>query len=412
MEYGLVGETLRHSYSERVHALIGDYPYGMLELPPDEFDAFISAGEYKALNITIPYKKRVMPLLDLIDGDAISAGAVNTVVNRGGRLCGYNTDVPAMAEAIVRAGIDIRGKTVLILGTGGTSATAKAVCEKEGAVTVTVSRTPRGGEISYDAAEKTYAEKEIVIINTTPVGMFTDSDRAPIELGSFCRVAGVFDAIYNPVRTVLVSEAEKRGISCAGGMYMLARQAVLAAELFFDRKYPEGLAERITSVITGEKTNVVLTGMPSCGKSTVGKRLSELTGREFLDTDVIFENKYGEKPGEYIRGHGEADFREKEAEIVRDVAKRSGAVIATGGGAVLRAENVAALRRNGRLFFIDRPLCELTSDTLRPLSDSAEKLARMYADRLPVYKSAADDTVAFNGDETAKEIILKMEMSR
>lgn len=407
MEYGLVGETLRHSYSGRVHALIGGYRYGMAELSPESFDSFISAREYKALNITIPYKKRVMPLLDLIDGAAMTAGAVNTVVNRGGRLCGYNTDVPAMEEAISRAGIDIRGRTVLILGTGGTSATAKAVCDGCGAHAVTVSRHPCGDSLSYDDAVKIYAEREIVIINTTPVGMFPESDASPVELRLFCRVAGVFDAIYNPVRTVLISEAKRRGIPCSGGMYMLARQAVLAAELFFDKKYPAELAADIADKITREKTNVVLIGMPSCGKSTVGKKISELTGRELYDTDLIFENKLGIKPGKYIQIHGEADFRKKEAEIVRETARLSGAVIATGGGSVLSEENVAALRRNGRLVFIDRPLSELTTDESRPLSSNSEKLAAMYAERRPIYEAAADDTVLFCGDGTANEIILK-----
>lgn len=405
MKYGLVGEKLGHSFSKEIHGMLGSYEYELFEVPREEFDDFIRKREFFGINITIPYKSRVMPLLDAISPEAQRIGAVNTVINDGGRLIGYNTDFAGMREMLLQAEIPVRENTVLILGTGGTSSTAEAVCISLGAKkTIRVSRSPLGCEISYPQAKDDFCSEPLVIVNTTPCGMFPDDDGIPpIDVGNFYKLRGVADVIYNPLRTKLLTKAKKLGIPAVGGLYMLTAQAVYASELFCGKKYPAETVRKVYREILFRKTDVVLTGMPSCGKTTVGRLLSEKLGKTFIDADEEFTKANGLSPAGFISRFGEEKFRENEAGIIAEIAKKTGCVIATGGGTVLRAENIEALRRNGKIFFIDRPYRDLIPTGDRPLSSTPEQLKRRYAERYPIYKGTADCTV--DGAGTPGEVV-------
>lgn len=390
MQYGCIGEHLPHSFSKIIHTEIGEYAYDLKELSPTDLDAFMRARDFRAINVTIPYKQAVIPYLDTLSPRARAIGAVNTVVNRGGVLCGYNTDHAGMTMLARRAGIDLAGKRILILGTGGTARTAIAVARDGGAVSVLcASRTPSGAAISY--REAILRAKEIdVIVNTTPCGMFPNVDGAAIDLSHFPALCGVIDAVYNPLKTELILQAEARGIPAAGGLYMLVAQAVEAARLFTDRQYPDALTERIFLDILRKKRNLVLIGMPSCGKTTIGRLLAERTKRPLIDTDETIRAERGASAEEIIRASGIRAFREEERRVVRDLAASQGVLIATGGGVPLDEANVRDLKKNGVLIWLDRPLSLLRSTSDRPLSDSADKLRALYEERVPIYRRACD----------------------
>ena len=390
MDYGLIGERLPHSFSKEIHEQIEDYEYSLKELKPDELDSFILSRNYKALNVTIPYKQAVIPLLDEISPEAQAIGAVNTIVNRDGVLCGYNTDFGGMRALIERVGIDLRYKKALILGTGGTSRTAEAVCERLGAKDILrVSRSDREDSITYEQAYADHADAD-VIINTTPCGMYPDVFGCPIDLSGFRNLSGVIDAVYNPLCTSLVLAARERGIPAEGGLYMLTAQAVLASELFTGHAHDTvSLTNEIFDRLYFEKRNIALTGMPGSGKSTVGRIIAAQLGRDFIDTDALIVERYGVIK-EIFREHGEAYFRDLESEVIRGLAPLNGKVISTGGGAVLRQENVDALRRNGALFFIDRSPEYLIPTDDRPLADKREKIERLYQRRIDIYMNTAD----------------------
>lgn len=408
MQYGLIGEKLGHSFSVDIHARLGDYDYRLCSLAPHELDGFMRARDFEGINVTIPYKQAVIPYLDEVDGSAAAIGAVNTIVNRGGRLIGYNTDFYGMSRLIERIGIDIKGKTVAILGTGGTSKTAFAVAGHMGAARVVkVSRTPSAAEeISYD---RLYAEAADVhvIINTTPVGMYPKNEGCPLELDRFTALRGVVDAVYNPLHTNLVLAARERGIPAQGGLYMLVAQGTKAAAYFFDDDSMTERTDAVYSELYGLKRNVVLIGMPGSGKSTVGGRLAELTGREMADSDEGVVSLVGTSIPEYFEGHGERAFRDRESEVIASLSQQSGMIIATGGGAVLRECNLRALRRNGLIVFIDRSVENILPTADRPLSRDREALQRRYEERYPIYLAAADIRVDGNGsvDEVADTII-------
>ena len=402
MKYGLIGEKLGHSFSKEIHEALTDYVYELVELDRDEVESFIQAREFAAINVTIPYKEAVIPYLDEIDEVAKEIGAVNCVVNRGGGLFGYNTDFFGMTRLIERLGVGLSGKTVAILGTGGTSKTARAVARSMGAgKIIVVSRTPKVGEIDYDTLYS-LGESVEFIINTTPVGMYPKVDYAPIEVEKFPRLEGLVDAIYNPARTRLVSEAVAHGIPAMGGLYMLVAQAVAAIEIFKDTRLDASECERVYGKIASEKENIVLIGMPSSGKTTVGKYLAEALGRELVDTDEIAVRLAGMPIPEIFEKYGEAKFREIEAEAVAEAAKMSGVIIATGGGAVLRPLNVERLKRNGRLFFLDRSLELLIPTEDRPLSSTRRAVEERYRERYPIYNTVADEIV--DGDGAALEV--------
>lgn len=402
MIYGLIGEKLGHSYSPEIHAKIADYNYELRELPPDALERFLKERDFCGINVTIPYKQTVIPYLDSISDEARSIGAVNTIVNRDGKLYGYNTDFMGMSELLSFAGIDPRGKKALILGTGGTSKTARAVLESMGArEIINVSR--RGGDaiLTYDEAYVNASDTEI-IINTTPVGMFPDSNSVPIDIRRFSELRGVADAVYNPLRTNLILDAQSVYIPAQGGLYMLVAQAVYASALFRCVEPERKLIPKIYRSILHEKRNIVLIGMPSCGKSTVGAIISERTGKRMLDTDALICEENGSTPSDIITSQGEKAFRDIESGVIEKTSSMTGCVIATGGGAVLREKNVRALMRNGVIIFINRSLEKLITTDDRPLSANREKLAALYEARYDIYKRSAERII--NGNGTPEEV--------
>lgn len=391
-QYGCIGKKLTHSFSKEIHARLADYEYHLIELSEEEIPPFFAAKNFAAINVTIPYKQTVIPYLDEVSDIATRIGAVNTIVNREGKLYGYNTDYYGMKALIDRVGLDLRGKKVLVLGTGGTSKTARVVATDLGASPVlTVSRRKAEDYITYDEAAALHADAEI-IINTTPAGMYPDCESVPMDIGGFSRLEGVIDAVYNPLRTNLVLDAMERGIKAEGGLYMLVMQAVVAVERFLDTKIPKETADRVFASVLASKENIVLTGMPGSGKSTVG-RLLDLEGFELVDTDTEIEKRCGCTIKELIAEQGETAFRDLETQVVRDVSSVSGRIISTGGGAILRRENLRCLQRNGRLYFIDADLSRLRATGDRPLSNTQDKLTKLYHDRIGIYRATADVTV-------------------
>ena len=391
-QYGCIGKKLTHSFSKEIHARLADYEYHLMELAEEEIPPFFAAKNFAAINVTIPYKQTVIPYLDEVSDIATRIGAVNTIVNRAGKLYGYNTDYYGMKALIDRVGLDLRGKKVLVLGTGGTSKTARVVATDLGAsLVLTVSRRKTEEFITYDEATALHTDAEI-IINTTPAGMYPDCESVPMDIGGFSRLEGVIDAVYNPLRTNLVLDAMERGIKAEGGLYMLVMQAVVAVERFLDTRIPKETADRVFASVLASKENIVLTGMPGSGKSTVG-RLLDLEGFELFDTDTEIEKRCGCTIKELIAEQGETAFRDLETQVVRDVSSVSGRIISTGGGAILRAENLRCLRRNGRLYFIDADLSRLRATGDRPLSNTQDKLTKLYHDRIGIYRATADVTV-------------------
>lgn len=391
-KYGCIGKKLTHSFSKEIHARLADYPYELMELAEEEIAPFFAKKDFAAINVTIPYKQTVLPYLDSISPVAERIGAVNTIVNRAGTLYGYNTDYFGMKALIARVGIDLAGKKVLVLGTGGTSRTARVVAADLGAAEIlTVSRRKTEDYITYEEAVTVHTDAQ-VIINTTPAGMYPNCDEKPIDIRFFPNLEGVIDAVYNPLRTNLVLDAQQRGIKAEGGLYMLVMQAVVAVERFLDVSIAKETADRVFASIYASKENIVLTGMPGSGKSTVG-RLLDADGFTFVDTDAEVEKKCGCSIRELIADKGEACFRDLETAVIREVCAVSGRIIATGGGSVLREENVRCLRQNGKLFFLNADPSRLQATESRPLSDTEEKLKRLYAERMPIYQKTADAIV-------------------
>ena len=391
-QYGCIGKKLTHSFSKEIHARLADYEYDLIELAEEEIPPFFTAKNFAAINVTIPYKQTVIPYLDEVSDIATRIGAVNTIVNRAGKLYGYNTDYYGMKALIDRVGLDLRGKKVLVLGTGGTGKTARVVATDLGASPVlTVSRRKTEEFITYEEAAALHTDAEI-IINTTPAGMYPDCESKPMDIGGFSRLEGVIDAVYNPLRTNLVLDAMERGIKAEGGLYMLVMQAVVAVERFLDTKIPKETADRVFASVLASKENIVLTGMPGSGKSTVG-RLLDLEGFELVDTDTEIEKRCGCTIKELIAEQGETVFRDLETQVVRDVSSVSGRIISTGGGAILRKENLRCLQRNGRLYFIDADLSRLRATGDRPFSNTQDKLTKLYNDRIGIYRATADVTV-------------------
>lgn len=409
-QYGCIGKKLTHSFSKEIHAKLADYPYELIELTEEELAPFLEKKEFAAINVTIPYKQTVIPFLDSISPVAEKIGAVNTIVNKDGKLFGYNTDYYGMKALIKRVGIELAGKKVLVLGTGGTSKTARVVAADMGASRIlTVSRQKTGEYITYEEAISTHADAD-VIINTTPSGMYPDCESQPIDITFFTRLSGIIDVVYNPLCTNLVLDAKQRGIKAEGGLYMLVMQAVVAVERFLDKTIAKEVADQVFASIYASKENVVLTGMPGSGKSTVGKLLN-IEGFAFVDTDEEIEKRCGCSIKELIQEKGEAYFRALETEVIRDVSCMNCRIISTGGGAILREENIRCLKRNGKVFFLNADVSRLQVTENRPLSDTREKLEKLYCERISIYKASADVTVpdlATPQDE-AEYIITKRE---
>ena len=391
-KYGCIGKKLTHSFSKEIHNELADYEYGLIELAKEEIQPFFEAKDFAAINVTIPYKQTVIPYLDSVSDIARRIGAVNTIVNKDGNLYGYNTDYYGMKALIERVGVEMQEKKVLVLGTGGTSKTARVVASDMGASEVlVVSRRKTDEYITYDEAATLHSDAN-VIINTTPSGMYPDCESKPIEVAAFKYLDSVIDAVYNPLCTNLVLDAKQRGIKAEGGLYMLIMQAVVAVEKFLDTTIEKAIADRVFASILSSKENIVLTGMPGSGKSTVG-RLIELDGYTFIDTDAEIEARCGCSIKELIAANGEKYFRDLETEVICEVSSESRRIISTGGGAILREENVRALKRNGKLFFINAELSRLRATDDRPLSDTEDKLVRLYNERIGIYQATADIVV-------------------
>jgi|LSQX01.2.fsa_nt_gb shikimate dehydrogenase len=388
-KYGCIGKKLTHSFSKEIHAKLADYEYELIELDEEEIKPFFEKKDFSAINVTIPYKQTVIPFLASISAVAERIGAVNTIVNRNGKLYGYNTDYYGMKALIEKAGINLKGKKVLILGTGGTSKTAHVVAtDMEALEILTVSRNKTESYINYDEAIKNHSDANL-IINTTPSGMYPDCESKPIDISPFKHLEGVIDAVYNPLCSNLVLDAKQRDIKAEGGLYMLVMQAVVAAEKFLDIEIEKEVADNVFASILATKENIVLTGMPGSGKTTAG-RLIKIDGFEFFDTDDEIEKLCGCTIKELINTKGEKYFRDLESDVIRDISSNSGRIISTGGGAILREENVRSLKRNGKLFFINTEFSKLRATENRPLSDTDDKLAKLYTERIDLYKTTAD----------------------
>ncbi|MBO5358953.1 MAG: shikimate 5-dehydrogenase [Clostridia bacterium] len=390
MKYGLIGEKLGHSFSKVVHSKIADYDYDLFEIAKPDLDAFMQKRDFCGINVTIPYKEAVIPYLDEISAEAKSIGAVNTIVNKNGKLYGYNTDFYGLKGLIEYNNIEIKNKIVLILGSGGTSKTANAVCKSLGAKEIFIA-SRKGGEgfVTYTEALKLKPE---IIINTTPCGMYPNNSDTPINLEKFSSIEAVVDVVYNPLKTRLVLDAHKKGIKAVGGLYMLYMQAVKAAEIFLEKE----ITTNAFNEIFKDKQSLVLIGMPSCGKTTLGKLLSKELGKTFVDTDDEIVKAANMPIPEIFEKFGEEYFRDLEAKVVAELSAKQGLVIATGGGVILRRENVEALKQNGSIIFIDRPLDLLITTDDRPLSSSRELLEKRYYERYATYCLSCD--VRINAD--------------
>lgn len=393
LKCGLLGEKLGHSYSPQIHSMLADYEYKLFEKSPEELEDFLKSGEFDGLNVTIPYKKSVMPYCAELSPTAAQIGSVNTIVRRSdGSLYGDNTDAFGFENLIVHNGIEVKGKKALVLGTGGASVTAQAVLKNLGASEVVV--ISRKGEDNYENIAK-HADAEI-IANTTPVGMYPNNGKAAVDLTQFPELSGVLDVVYNPARTALLLQAEKLCIPCAGGLYMLVSQAKRSCELFTGNSIPDSEIDRIERVLSHQMQNIVIIGMPGSGKTAVSTMLAERLGRKILDTDMIVSEKAGMTIPEIFAAQGEAGFRKLETEATAEVGKLSGNIISTGGGVVTVADNYELLHQNGVIVWIERDTNKLARDG-RPISLSSD-LNELYAARLPLYERFADIKADNNGD--------------
>ena len=403
--YGLIGNPLGHSFSPQIHAGIGDYTYKLFPMEETAVGPFLTAREFEAINVTIPYKQTVMPYCDRIAPEALAIGSVNTIVKEAdGTLSGYNTDYFGFKLMLERAGIEVAAKKCLVLGSGGSSKTVVCVLKDMGASSVTV--ISRSGENNYENIGK-HSDAE-VIVNTTPVGMYPKNGAKAVDLDGFPRLTGVADLIYNPEKTALILQAESKNIPCTGGLYMLVAQGVKAAEFFHRTVYGSDVIERVYNEVNGRMRNVTLVGMPGCGKSSVGRALAALLGREFVDADGYVTEKWGRSPAEIITKDGEDAFRRIETEALSELTKRSEIVLSTGGGCVTRRENHPLLRQNGKVVFINRDISLLATDG-RPLSaGGGDRIAKMYEARLPLYREVCDIELETGKDsvieDTAKRI--------
>ena len=399
--FGLLGRKLGHSWSVPIHTALGCRGYRLIELEPEALPAFLRETDIGGCNVTIPYKRDVMPYCDVIDDAARAIGSVNTLVRRkDGRLYAWNTDAAGFCYMLRRAGIDVSGGKVVILGSGGASLTAQAMCRRLGAREVVV--ISRSGENNYENLSR-HADADIVV-NTTPVGMFPGNGAAPVDLTAFPACRGVADVVYNPRRTALLLQAEELGIPCTDGLPMLVAQAKAAEEHFFETTIPDSENERILAQLRQETANIVLIGMPGCGKTTVGQALARLTGREAIDIDQRIVQTAGRSIPDIFARDGEAAFRELERRETAEAGKLSGKIILTGGGVVKDPRNYASLRQNGRIYHLTRNLDALPTDG-RPLSQETD-LAVMWAQREPLYARFRDAVIDNNGtvEDTAAAI--------
>ncbi len=397
MECGLLGRKLGHSYSPQIHALLGAYSYRLIEMEPEAVGPFLKAGAFTGLNVTIPYKKAVIPYLDALSPEARRLGAVNTILRREGKLIGHNTDYFGFRWLVEKSGLRVAGKKALVLGSGGASNTASAVLEELGARVVVISRT---GENNYHNLSR-HADAA-VIVNATPVGMYPNTGVSPLDLGQFPELEGVLDAVYNPARTQILLDAERRGLTAVNGLWMLVAQAKESAQWFTGEPISDDVIAPIHRALRQQMENILLVGMPGCGKTTVGQQLAQELGKKFVDADQELERTTGQRIADILPSQGEAAFRALETQTLSGLGKQSGLVIATGGGCVTREENYNLLHQNGTIFWLTRELNKLPTQG-RPLS---RDLGQMYARREPMYRRFADAAVSNDGtvEQTLREI--------
>ncbi len=392
--FGLLGRKLGHSLSPEIHSLLSDYEYKLYPTEPEKLDKFFSNTALKGFNVTIPYKIEAYNRCDELSETAKKVGSVNTVVRRAdGTLYGHNTDYFGFSYMAKKCGCDFSGKKVLILGSGGASLTVQHVVRDCSAKeTIVVSRS---GKNNYDNISRHYDAD--IIVNTTPVGMYPNNGERLIDLSKFTKCKKALDLIYNPARTVFLLDAERLGIDCINGLYMLVAQALPAAEAFSGQSIPHEKIDSVYKTIINNQKNIVLVGMPGCGKSTCAALLSKKMQRECIDTDAMIVEASGEKITDIFAKYGEAEFRRRETEAVRLAGKGAGKIIATGGGAILKEKNRIALRENSTVVFLKAPIDTLATNG-RPLSKDAETLQKMFAERLPLYEKTADFTVEVDPD--------------
>ncbi len=404
MKCGLLGRKLGHSYSPQIHALLGNYSYQLFEKEPEEIGDFLKNGDFTGLNVTIPYKKEVIPFLDELSPAATRLGAVNTIVRRDGKLIGHNTDYFGFRRLVQESGLQVAGKKVLVLGSGGASSTAVAVLHELGAKVTVISRS---GENNYENLDR-HADAA-VIVNTTPVGMYPNTGKSALSLEGFPRLEGVLDAVYNPARTQILLDAEHRGLAAVNGLWMLVAQAKESAEWFTGEEIPDSRIAKIHHALRLQMENIILIGMPGCGKTAVGQQLAQKLGKKFVDADESLEASVCRKITDIIPNDGEDAFREMESETLAELGKQSGLVIATGGGCVTQPQNYPLLHQNGTIFWLKRELDKLPTDG-RPLSQKGT-LGQMYEARMPLYLRFADAAISNDGSiaETASAICRKLE---
>ena len=390
MKCGLLGRKLGHSYSPQIHSHFGSYSYDLFQLEPNDLAQFLLHKDFTGLNVTMPYKKAVIPYLDALSPDAERLGAVNTIVRQGHKLIGHNTDYAGFRSMVQKSGLSPAGKKCLVLGSGGASNTACAVLEELGAEVVVISRQ---GDNNY---ENLHLHRDAaIIVNTTPVGMYPNCGDSPISLAQFPKAEGVLDLIYNPARTALLLEAEALGISSMNGLWMLVAQAKAAAELFSGHHIPDSKIADVYRILQRQMENIVLIGMPGCGKSTVGKLVALRCGKEFVDADCEIEKIAGKSIPAIFAQDGEDAFRALETKVLQDLGMKSGLVIATGGGCVTRKENYSLLHQHGRIFCLQRDLEKLPTIG-RPLSMVVPP-EELYRQRKPLYEAFADRSIDNNG---------------
>ena len=401
MKCGLLGRTLGHSYSPEIHSYLGDYPYTLFEKEPEDVGSFLQKGDFTAINVTIPYKKDVMPFCAELTDCAKKMGAVNTIVRRAdGTLIGHNTDYFGLHYTFKRMGLSLKGKKVLVLGSGGASVTTVIVLRELGANVVIISRS---GENNYS---NLYLHRDAAaIVNTTPVGMYPKAGVSPVDLDMFPQLEGVLDIIYNPARTSLLLDAAERNIPCENGLWMLVAQAKEAAEWFTGTNLSNDIIPEIYAKMCKRMENIVLVGMPGCGKSTIGRLLARELNREFVDADAEIVKEAGMSIPEIFAKQGEDGFRKIETQVLARLGQKSCLVLATGGGCVTRAENYAHLHQNGTIYWIQRDITSLPTDG-RPLSQTGG-LEQMYLLRKPLYERFADYTVSNDGslDDAVAKIL-------
>lgn len=402
LKCGLLGRKLGHSYSPAIHGMLADYGYQLFEREPEQLEDFLLHGDWNGINVTIPYKKSVLPYCRELSSLAKEIGSVNTIVRRpDGSLFGDNTDAYGFESLVKKSGIDVRGKKALVLGSGGASVTVVAVLKRLGADSVTV--ISRSGEDNYDNLQKHAGAK--IIVNTTPVGMFPNNGQSAVDLGTFPACEGVLDVVYNPARTALLLQAEQRGIPHAGGLYMLVAQAKRSSEIFTGSSIPDSEIERIEKVLSAQMQNIILIGMPSSGKSTIAAALGKRLGRPVYEADALIEEEAGTDIPAIFASHGEDYFRQLETQVLRKLGAMSGAIISTGGGSVTREENYAPLHQNGRMIWLLRDTDKLDK-TGRPVSLRSD-LNELYTQRQPMYACFADAKADNNGtvEETLEQIM-------